>query len=99
MKKLTAALCGLFLLAACATHVDAPTLASDTKFAADAFSAFVADAAALGVVIPDSVIAQVDKLAQDVEGNAAGIATALDKGDVMNKIAGDITLAGNLLQP
>lgn len=56
MKKLVAAVCGLFLLAACATHIDGPTLASDTKFAADAFSAFVADSSAFGVVIPASVI-------------------------------------------
>lgn len=100
MKRfIIAPILGLFLLAACATHIDGPTLASDTKFAADAFSAFTADASAFGVTIPASVIVQVDKLAQDVQDNANGIATALDKGDVLNKIAGDVTLAGNLLQP
>lgn len=87
------------VLAACATHLDAATLASDTKFAADAFSQFAADVSAFGLNIPASVLAQVNKLAADVQDNAAGIADALNQGDVLNKIKGFVTLAGALLAP
>jgi hypothetical protein len=89
----------LLVLSACASHPDASTLASDTQFAADAFAAFVADVTTFGIKIDQRVVDQVNKLASDVVANAAGIASALDQGDVLNKIAGWVTLAGSLLQP
>jgi hypothetical protein len=90
---------GLAMLAACASHPDAEALASKTKLAADAFAAFAATVTAFGIKIPDSVVAQVEKLAQDVSGNADKIATALDPASVYQEIVNDARAVGALLAP